>query len=153
MAPVDAHLAPLRINHHEHAPWYDTPAGGAAGQDLDPPLSAQEWRSELDRLSLVRDDVDIETVYTAPFEQWLRRLRDRRAQGAIVARIMRIQDGNFGDHRSVGGGVSELRIDVGRGYRVYYTTRQRTEIILLCGGDKANQQQDITRARHMAREL
>ena len=95
----------------------------------------------------------MEIVYTAPFEKWLKRLRDRLAQGAIIARLKRIRSGNFGDHRSVGGGVSELRIDVGKGYRVYCTIRQKTVVILLCGGDKSSQQNDIQRARHMASEL
>ena len=84
--------------------------------------------------------------------RWLRRLRDRRAQAQILVRIDRVEDGNFGDHRSVGGGVSELRIDVGQGYRIYYTIRQQQVVILLCGGDKASQQQDIRRARQMASE-
>ena len=101
----------------------------------------------------MRDSPNIEILYTATFEEWLRRLRDRLAQGAIVARLKRIQGGNFGDHRSVGGGVSELRIDVGKGYRLYYTIRRQTVVILLCGGDKASQHRDIERARHMAREL
>ena len=62
-------------------------------------------------------------------------------------------EGNFGDHRSVGGGVGELRIDVGGGYRIYYTIRNNAVVILLCGGDKSRQQKDIERARRMAGEL
>ena len=58
-----------------------------------------------------------------------------------------------GDHKAVGGGVSELRIDVGKGYRVYYTMRDNMVVILLCGGDKSSQQEDIHRARNMASEL
>lgn len=93
----------------------------------------------------------MDVVYSSVFRGWFKRLRDRRGRVAIAARIRRIEQGNFGDHRSVGG-VSELRIDVGRGYRVYCTIRQRTAVILLCGGDKARQQQDIQRAQRMARE-
>ena len=92
-------------------------------------------------------------TYTEPFERWLKRLRDRRARIAIASRVERIEDGNFGDHHTVGGGVSELRINVGQGYRVYYTIRNSTLVILLCGGDKSSQQQDIRRAQQMASEL
>ncbi len=95
----------------------------------------------------------MEVVYTRVFERWFRGLRDIRAKASIVSRIERIEDGNFGDHGSVGGGVSELRVDVGPGYRVYYTTRRQTLVILLCGGDKSSQARDIRRAQQMAGEL
>ena len=78
---------------------------------------------------------------------------DRQAQARIAVRLDRAADGNFGDHRSVGQGVSELRINVAQGYRVYYTIRDTTLVILLCGGDTASQQQDIHRALRMARAL
>ena len=87
------------------------------------------------------------------FRRWLKNLRDRRARARIVVRIERVVEGNFGDHRSVGGGVGELRIDVGAGYRIYYTIRNNAVVILLCGGDKSRQQKDIERARRMAGEL
>ncbi|MDE0256207.1 MAG: type II toxin-antitoxin system RelE/ParE family toxin [Rhodospirillaceae bacterium] len=95
----------------------------------------------------------MEVVYTETFGNWLRRLRDPRAKAVIVSRIERIEDGNFGDRKSVGGGVSELRIDVGKGYRVYYTIRRRTVVVLLCGGDKSNQQRDVRRAHRIAGQL
>ena len=95
----------------------------------------------------------MKVVYTEVFEQWLKRLRDRRAKVSIVSRIERIEDGNFGDHKSVGSGISELRINVGQGYRVYYTTRDNRVVILLCGGDKSSQQKDIHRAQHMVNQL
>ncbi len=95
----------------------------------------------------------MEIVYTEMFEKWLRRLHDLRAQIVIGSRIERIEDGNFGDHRSVGKGVSELRINVGQGYRVYYTIRNKAVVILLCGGDKSTQQKDIQRAQQMAGKL
>ena len=95
----------------------------------------------------------IEVVYTEAFESWLRRLRNRRTKVRIAARIERIEDGNFGDHKSVGGGVSELRITGDGSYRVYYTIRKRRVVILLCGGDKSSQDRDIRRAQQMAREL
>ena len=95
----------------------------------------------------------MEVVYTSVFEVWLRRLRDQRAKASILVRIERIEEGNFGDRRSVGQGVSELRIHVGRGYRVYYTVRGGSLVILLCGGDKARQSSDIARAKRIATEL
>lgn len=92
-------------------------------------------------------------VYTEVFEAWIKGLRDQRAKFSILSRIERIEDSNFGDHGSVGRGVSELRINVGQGYRVYYTIRQRTVVILLCGGDKSSQRRDIRRAQRMATEV
>ena len=82
-------------------------------------------------------------LYTEAFETWLNTVRDLRVKASILSRIERVEDGNFGDHRSVGAGVSELRINVGQGYRVYYTIRRETVVILLCGGDKSRQRQDI----------
>ena len=92
-------------------------------------------------------------VYTETFEAWLEGLRDQTAKGAVIARLGRIRGGNFGDRRSVGSGVAELRINVGRGYRAYYTIRTQTVVILLCGGDKTSQRRDIRRAQHMAGQL
>lgn len=92
-------------------------------------------------------------VMSDTFRRWLKNLRDKRARARIVVRIERVVEGNFGDHRSVGGGVGELRIDVGAGYRIYYTIRDNAVVILLCGGDKSRQQNDIERARRMAGEL
>ena len=94
-----------------------------------------------------------EIVQSERFLRWLNRLRDQRARSRITGRIERVADGNFGDHRSVGGGVSEIRVDVGQGYRIYYTIRRQRLVILLCGGDKASQQRDIRRARQMASEI
>ena len=95
----------------------------------------------------------MEVVHTELFEKWLRRLRDLQAKAAILTRIERIEDGNFGDSNSVGGGVSELRVHIGQGYRVYYVIRRREVVILLCGGDKSSQQRDIYRAQQIAGEL
>ncbi len=92
-------------------------------------------------------------VYTEVFGRWLVRLRDPRAKAAIVSRIERIEDGNFGDSKAVGGGVSELRINTGKGYRVYFTIRRRTVVVLLCGGDKSSQQRDVQRAHQLAGQL
>ena len=90
---------------------------------------------------------------TEVFVRWLARLKDQRARVAIARRIERASVGNLGDARSVGEGVSELRIDVGPGYRVYYTRRRGRMIILLCGGDKRRQQADIQKAQRLANEI
>ena len=94
-----------------------------------------------------------EAVKGDRFLRWLTRLRDKRAQAQILVRIDRMEEGNFGDHRSVGGGVSELRVNVGQGYRIYYTIRQQRVVVLLWSDDKTNQQADIRRARQMATDV
>lgn len=95
----------------------------------------------------------IELRQTPRFAQWIDRLRDLRARARIQIRIRRLAGGNPGDVKPVGGGVSELRVDVGPGYRVYYVQRRGVFILLLCGGDKSTQPNDIAQALHMAREL
>jgi putative addiction module killer protein len=82
-----------------------------------------------------------------PFREWLEGLRDRQARARIRVRLNRIRLGNFGDSKSVGGGVSELRIPHGPGYRVYFGRRGNTVVILLYGGDKKTQTKDIARAQ------
>jgi putative addiction module killer protein len=90
---------------------------------------------------------------TKTFVQWHVALRDMRAKIAIARRIERASAGNLGDVKPVGEGVSEMRIDIGVGYRAYFTTRDRTLIILLVGGDKSTQPADIKRAKTMAKEV
>ena len=90
---------------------------------------------------------------TKQFSDWLIGLADPEARAAIAARIVRVELGNFGDVKSVGGKVSELRVDVGPGYRVYLTRTGLTVQLLLCGGDKPTQQADIKKAQEMVREL
>jgi putative addiction module killer protein len=80
------------------------------------------------------------------FDDWLSRLADARAQAKIVARINRLAAGNFGDCKYLHQGISELRIDWGSGYRVYYAMVGRVCVLLLCGGDKRKQTSDIDRA-------
>jgi putative addiction module killer protein len=80
------------------------------------------------------------------FGSWLSRLADLRAQTRILVRLNRLAAGNFGDCKSLGNGLCELRIDYGPGYRVYYAMTGREIILLLCGGDKRRQSQDIGRA-------
>ena len=94
----------------------------------------------------------IELIRSGTFDRWLGALRDRRAVARIAARLDRLASGNPGDVKPIGEGISELRIDVGPGYRVYYMQRGRVLVVLLCGGDKSTQQQDIRQAKALARE-
>jgi putative addiction module killer protein len=92
----------------------------------------------------------IEVRQTIEFSDWLHRLKDVNAIARIVARIRRVELGNPGDARSVGSGVMEMRIAYGPGCRVYYVHRGMEIVILLCGGDKRTQRQDIKRAQALA---
>lgn len=90
-------------------------------------------------------------VKSRKFDEWLRQLKDQRAVARIQVRIDRLAGGNPGDSRPVGGGISELRIDYGPGYRVYFLQDGRRQIILLlCGGAKSSQPEDIARAKQIA---
>ncbi|HRW50492.1 MAG: type II toxin-antitoxin system RelE/ParE family toxin [Caldilinea sp.] len=82
-----------------------------------------------------------------PFREWLEALKDREARARVRVRINRIRLGNFGDSKSVGGGISELRIPYGPGYRVYYGRQGDAIVLLLCGGDKRTQSRDIDLAQ------
>lgn len=90
---------------------------------------------------------------TAHFSKWLTKLKDLRGRVSILRRIERIKEGNFGDHKSVGSEVSELRITIGAGYRVYYSTKEDEVVILLVGGDKSTQSKDIVKAQQLCKEL
>jgi putative addiction module killer protein len=87
------------------------------------------------------------------FDAWLRALRDQRAKARILARLRSAEHGNFGDCAPVGDGVSEMRVHVGPGYRVYFMRVGTTVYVLLVGGDKSTQNVDIARAKRMAAEL
>lgn len=82
-----------------------------------------------------------------PFREWLHALRDVRARARIRVRLNRVRLGNFGDAKSVGDGVSELRIPYGPGYRVYFARTGSTVVLLLCGGDKSAQKRDVNTAK------
>ena len=88
---------------------------------------------------------------TDAFDKWLKGLRDLQARERVLARIRRLREGNPGDVKPVGGGVSEMRIDYEPGYRLYFVQRGGTLIILLCGGDKSSQSQDIAKALALAK--
>ncbi|MFZ0602390.1 MAG: type II toxin-antitoxin system RelE/ParE family toxin [Roseiarcus sp.] len=95
----------------------------------------------------------LEVRQTDVFTAWFAGLRDRKARARITARIRRLSLGNPGDVKSVGGGLSEMRIDYGPGYRVYFVGRGDVVVILLCGGDKRRQDRDIARALELAKEV
>lgn len=92
-------------------------------------------------------------VFERPeYASWLGRLRDLSARRAIARRVDRIRSGNFGDFKPLGGGLGELRIDYGPGYRVYFWRAGSVVVVLLCGGDKSSQQSDIAKAKRLALE-
>jgi len=90
---------------------------------------------------------------TTGFVDWLTGLKDVQARARIARRLDRLAPGNFGDAKSLGHGISELRFTFGPGYRVYFTVRGGVVVILLCGGDKGSQRRDIERAVAMVKEL
>ena len=95
----------------------------------------------------------IEIRQTTEYSRWFAKLRDPNAKARIGIRIRRVGLGNFGDVKSVGEGVLELRVDYGPGYRVYLVRNGDTLVILLCGGDKSTQSRDIKTAQKLAQEL
>jgi len=94
-----------------------------------------------------------EIVSTETLNRWLSRVKDRQARKAIAMRLTRAEAGNLGDIKSVGGAVSEMRIFVGKGYRIYFTIRDGKLVILLCGGDKSSQARDIQQAKDILNHL
>jgi putative addiction module killer protein len=90
---------------------------------------------------------------TETYFSWINALKDREARARIQVRVDRLAYGNPGQHRHLTQGISELKVDVGPGYRVYYTQRGEELIILLVGGDKSSQQRDISTAQELARNL
>jgi putative addiction module killer protein len=95
----------------------------------------------------------IEVRQTAVFAEYLTGLRDKQALARIVARIDRLAAGNPGDVKPIGNGLSELRIDYGPGYRVYFTQQGKILVVLLCGGNKKTQKRDIALAKELAEQL
>lgn len=90
---------------------------------------------------------------TFEFEDWLDGLRDRIARKRVLMRITKVQSGLLGDWKTIGGGVSELRIDYGPGYRLYFTMRDQVIVILLCGSDKSDQDRAIRLAKELAKDV
>ena len=93
----------------------------------------------------------LEVFQSETYQKWFKKLRDPRAQARIDARIRRLSLGNAGDAKGIGRGISELRIDYGPGYRVYFMQRGLQVVMLLCGGDKRTQDADIERAIQIAK--
>lgn len=91
-----------------------------------------------------------EILKSSSFDAWLRGLRDRGAKARIEVRIRRLSLGNPGQFRALKGGINELKIDYGPGYRVYYTIKGKTLVLLLCGGDKSSQSKDIRLAAEIS---
>ncbi|ALJ07760.1 type II toxin-antitoxin system RelE/ParE family toxin [Brevundimonas sp. DS20] len=104
-------------------------------------------------MSPIDDSGDVEIELTPQFVAWRARLRDARALAKIADRLTRLQFGHWGDVKPIGEGVSELRIDVVPGYRVYAFQRNRTWVVVPGGGDKSSQRRDIEAALLLAREL
>jgi putative addiction module killer protein len=103
---------------------------------------------------LIRYVSHVKVEKTDVFDKWLRKLRDGRARARIAQRLDRVAEtGNLGDHRSVGAGVFEFRIDYGPGYRIYFVRRGTALVILLCGGGKDSQARDVEAAKNLARAL
>ena len=92
-------------------------------------------------------------VTTAEFDKWLDGLRDPSAQARIAIRLARIESGLLGDWKTVGDGVSEVRVDHGPGYRLYFTIRDRQIVVLLCGSDKRDQDRAIKLAKRLAKTV
>ncbi len=90
---------------------------------------------------------------TEAFSTWLAALSNKQAKARILARLDSVRLGNLGDTKSLGGGIHEFRVHVGRGYRVYFSQHRRVVLILLCGGDKSTQSRDIARAKRLLKEL
>ncbi|MFK8251794.1 type II toxin-antitoxin system RelE/ParE family toxin [Ancylobacter terrae] len=94
----------------------------------------------------------MEVRQSADYAAWFASLRDERARSRVLIRVRRLSLGNPGDVKPVGEGVSELRVDYGPGYRVYFAQRGEAFVLLLCGGDKRTQERDIARAKALAKQ-
>lgn len=97
--------------------------------------------------------MEYEIEKTESFDKWLKKLRDRKAVLAITARLDRAKLGNFGDVEPIGNGVSEMRIFLGPGYRLYFTIRDNKIIFMLYGGDKSTQKKDINKAKEIVQTI
>lgn len=97
--------------------------------------------------------MNYEITSTYSFDKWLRGLKDRTIRNKVLARVDRVHNGNFGDFKSLGGNLFELRFFFSGGLRIYYTIRNQQVILLLNGGSKSSQSRDIEKARQMIQEL
>jgi putative addiction module killer protein len=90
---------------------------------------------------------------TDTFAKWLNAIRDKKAKARILARLDSAKLGNLGDCKAIGGGIHEMRVHTGPGYRIYFARRKKTMILLLCGGSKSSQARDIERAKRLLKEI
>ena len=97
--------------------------------------------------------VKYEVTTTLIFTNWIKTVKDQMARKAILRRIDRIAAGTFGEAKSVGNGVSEIKVRLGKGYRAYYTIKDQKVVVLLCGGDKSTQNKNIALAKQLKAEL
>lgn len=95
----------------------------------------------------------MQVIKSSLFDSWFKKIKDPVIQGRIVDRLSRVSQGNFGDHKSVGEGVFEMRLKFGSGYRINYTVLNETIVFLLAGGDKSSQREDIKKAKELTKEL
>lgn len=95
----------------------------------------------------------VDVRQTEEFASWFESMDDREARARVTVRIRRLSLGNPGDVKAVGSGVSEMRIDYGPGYRIYFVRRGQSFVILLCGGDKRSQRRDIERAIELSKDV
>ncbi len=133
-------------------PWARS---SAVGSSADFARSAQSSLPVLESVAHTRSvnySWHVQVIRSGTFERWLTRLRDRRAAARVLIRINRLSEGNPGDVKAVGHGVSELRINYGPGYRVYYLQEGDHLVLLLTGGDKTSQDTDIRQAHLIAKE-
>ena len=97
--------------------------------------------------------MEYEIIVTLNFTNWIKTLKDQMVRKAILQRITRVAAGTFGEYKAVGNGVSEMKVRLGKGYRVYYTIKDQKVVVLLCGGDKSTQSKDIALAKQLKAEL
>jgi putative addiction module killer protein len=110
--------------------------------------------ADIDKFSAVRYEGQVFQIRESlEFAKWFGALRDRKASAKVADRLRRASDGNFGDVKHEGGGLSALRVDYGPGYRVYFSQRGKELVVLLCGGDKRTQDRDIKHAKQLKSEL
>ena len=96
---------------------------------------------------------ELTVLQTEEFVEWLDELKDKRAQLRIAARLRLAEAGNLGNWNTIDGALSEMKVDVGAGYRLYFTRKANVLIVMLAGGDKSGQTRDITRAKRILKEL
>ena len=113
---------------------------------------AKRWQFPDNVSTIIYTQDTIHIIESSTFKRWVRGLRDRAAVARINARLRNVTNGHFGDVRAVGDGVSEMRIQSGPGYRVYFIRDGAEVVVLLCGGDKNSQIKDIQLAKQIARE-